>query len=132
MKHILVYLLLFLCVLHNQNVCLAQNIIQQNVAYVEDLSLALKLSKDTGQKVLLVFSADWCAYCSNLKNDLSKLDNLDNKIICILDTDSHTKLSKKFKVKTLPMSFILDSDGNSLFYIKGYDFNSYNEWLSQQ
>lgn len=106
--------------------------IQQNIGYVKDLNLALKLSKETNQKILLIFSASWCAACENLKYNLHKLNNLDNKIICILDTEEEKKLTKKFKVKTLPYSLIININGDIVSSHVGYVFSSYNEWLSNE
>lgn len=104
---------------------------QENIVYVSDLELALSLSKETKQEVLLIFSASWCQFCNKLKNDLSLLSNLDNKIICIIDSDEEKKLSRQFKVKTLPSSFLINSDGDIISNITGYDFNSYNRWLNK-
>lgn len=134
MNKILCSLVVLFCFTLYQNdkvYCYSPIYTQQSVGYVTDLNLALNLSKETKQEVLLIFSASWCQYCQNLKNDLSELNNLDNKIICIVDTDDEKKLSKKFKVKTLPSSFILNNNGETISYRIGYDFNSYNEWLNK-
>ena len=133
MNKILLIILLF-CLTFYQNdkaYCYHPVYVQQNMGYVTDLNLALKLSKETQQEVLLIFSASWCQFCTTLKNDLIKLDNLDNKIICIVDTDEEKKLTRQFKVKTLPSSFILDKSGEILSSKNGYDFNTYNEWLAR-
>lgn len=135
MKNLLIiFLSLIFCFVYYQNniaYCGGYSYTQKTIAYVEDLNLALNLSKQTNQQVLLVFGASWCVFCQQLKNDLSSLNNIDNKIICIIDTDSNKKLAKKFKVKTLPSSFLLDSDGNIVSNIAGYNFDTYNKWLNQ-
>lgn len=128
-KFIYILITIFCLIIPNPNISYCQ--ISSNNAYVTDLDLALQLSKDTDQKVLLIFSASWCAFCQQLKTDLPTFNNLEDKIICILDTDSNKKLSKKFKVKTLPSSFLLNKNGETIGSHSGYDFNSYNKWLVQ-
>lgn len=101
-------------------------------AYVTDLDLALKLSKETKQNIVLIFSTNWCNYCKILKKDLPDIKEFDNKIICILDSDVEKKLSRKFKAKSLPTSIMLDSDGNEISRISGYDKASYAKWLESK
>ena len=98
-------------------------------AYVTDLSVALRLSKETKQKVVVVFSASWCGYCNALKKDLVDLKGFENKILCIVDVDEDKKLSRQFKAKTLPTSVILDEKGNETDRLSGYEKNSYQKWL---
>lgn len=98
-------------------------------AYVTDLSLALRLSKDTKQEIVVIFSASWCSYCQLLKHDIPNLSGFDNKIICILDSDMEKKLARQFKVKTLPTSVRLNSDGEEMDRIIGYNKTQYSEWL---
>ena len=103
-----------------------------NNAYVTDLDLALRLSKDTKQNVILIFSASWCSYCKVLKQDLPSIKEFDDKIICILDSDAEKKLARKFKAKSLPTSIMLNSDGEELSRISGYDKTSYSKWLGSK
>lgn len=98
-------------------------------AYVTDLNLALRLSKETKQQVVVIFSASWCNFCNLLKRDLPNLSGFDNKIICILDTDVEKKLARKFKVKTWPTSVILNHNGEEISRITGYNKVQYSEWL---
>jgi thioredoxin-like negative regulator of GroEL len=98
-------------------------------AYVTDLDLALRLSKDTKQEVVVIFSASWCNFCNLLKKDLPNLSGFDNKIICILDTDEEKRLARQFKVKTLPTSVRLNSNGVEISRITGYNKTQYSEWL---
>ena len=99
-------------------------------AYVTDLNVALRLSKETKQKVVVVFSADWCGYCNSLKKDLINLKGFENKILCIIDVDDAKKLARQYKAKTLPTSVILDENGNETDRISGYEKSSYQKWLT--
>lgn len=102
-----------------------------NNAYITDLDLALKLSKETKQNVVIIFSADWCGYCKNLKQDLPTIEGFDNTIICIIDSDKDKKNTRQFKVKSLPTSVILNSDKQEVARTTGYDKKSYIEWLKR-
>lgn len=98
-------------------------------AYVTDLNVALSLSKETKQNVLVVFSAEWCGYCSSLKKDLIDLKGLENKILCIIDIENNKKLAREYKAKTLPTSVLINSDEQELSRLSGYDKISYQKWL---
>lgn len=102
-----------------------------NISYVTDLDLALSLSKETKQNVVLIFSASWCVHCNNLKNDLANIEGFDNKIICILDSDKEKQLSRQFKVKSLPTSILLNSNGQEVSRLSGYNKTSYQKWLNK-
>lgn len=130
MKNIIIALILSVGTInfiHYVNIVYAQT--ESNHAYVTDLDLALRLSKDTKQNVVLIFSASWCGFCKTLKKDLPTIKEFDNKIICILDTDEEPKLAKKFKIKSLPTSIILNSDGEELTRMMGYEKVPYSNWL---
>lgn len=102
-----------------------------SISYVTDLDLALSLSKETKQNVVLIFSASWCVHCNNLKNDLANIEGFDNKIICILDSDKEKKLSRQFKAKSLPTSILLNSSGQEISRLSGYNKASYQKWLNK-
>lgn len=101
-------------------------------SYVTDLNVALKLSRETQQKIVLIFSADWCGHCRDLKRDFSSIKEFDNKIVCILDSDVEKKLSRQFKAKSLPTSIMLNTNGEEIARITGYDKASYSKWLGVQ
>lgn len=100
--------------------------------YVTDLDVALTLSKDTGQKIVLIFSADWCGHCQNLKRDFPQIKEFDDKIVCILDSDKNKKMTRQFKAKSLPTSVILSKDGQELSRIVGYKKDTYQKWLQSK
>lgn len=102
---------------------------QTSNGYVTDIDLALRLSKETKQETLVIFSASWCKFCETLKEDIGIIKNLDNKIICILDVDNEKKLSRQFKIRNLPTSVILSASGNEIARIIGYDKKTYQEWI---
>lgn len=133
MKKFIVILLainLFFPLINETTKSIAQT--QSENFYVTDLDVALKLSKDTSQNLVVIFSASWCGFCKNLKNDLPDLNGLDNKIVCVLDTDTEKRLSRQFKVKSLPTSVILNSNGEEISRISGYNKETYSKWLGSK
>lgn len=130
-KFLSIILLIGIVSPHQLAYCDRSTLSENNIAYVTDLSLAQTLSAQTHQDILLIFSASWCRYCQVLKKDLIKLDNIDNKIICIIDIEEQKELVRKFKIKTIPSSFIINSDIDILSSKIGYDHNSYNAWLAK-
>jgi thioredoxin-related protein len=106
-----------------------KNYTKINNAFVTDFDLATQLSKETGLKIVVVFSAEWCEYCQKFKNDLPEIKNFDNKIICIVETENNQKLVRKFKIKNLPTSLILNTESVEIDRIVGYNKSSYENWL---
>lgn len=132
MKIIICNILLFLVYLNcTLSICCAmdrESLIFKNT-YMTNLDIALELAKDKQQNVVLVCSASWCKFCNNLKEDLPTISGFDNKIICIIDIDEYKKISKKYRIKSLPTSIILKHNGQEISRITGYDKKKYEKWL---
>jgi len=95
-----------------------------------DLLSAKQYSKKSNTKLLVIFGADWCKFCNNLKTDLSNnIESLENYTICYIDSDSHKILSLRYRVKTIPDYMILVDD-KIIKRQKGYTtFDNFLEWL---
>lgn len=64
---------------------------------------AFALSEDLKLDVFLVFTAQWCASCQVMKNDIhSNLDDFQNTIICYVDYDLYKNMAVQYGVKILP------------------------------
>jgi thioredoxin-like negative regulator of GroEL len=101
--------------------------------FVDSLESAIVLSEEIRCEVLVIFSAEWCSYCQNLKNDINskKLDDvLCNKIICYVDYDESKQLVKKYNVKKIPDSRLIETTGNITKFI-GYNKDKYIIWLKK-
>ena len=101
--------------------------------FIDSLEEAILLSKEIECEVLTIFSAEWCSYCQNLKDDINsnKLDDaLYNKIICYVDYDTNKELVKKYNVKKIPDSRLMDTTGNTT-KIVGYNKDKYIIWLKR-
>lgn len=102
-----------------------------NSILYDDYQKAISLSKQYDRKVLLVFGADWCPYCRDIKRDAksNKIDSFKYYIVCFIDTDKNGKLASEFRIKGLPTSVIIDSSEKELARKSGYRNSDYNEWL---
>lgn len=130
MKKILGLLCLFMFLIPNNTYNNSSTAEEVANTYLTDFDVAIKLSKETKQKLVLIFSAEWCGYCDALKKDFSNIQEFDTKIVCIVDTDKEKKITRQFKVKNLPTSIILNTDTEEISRIVGYDKKSYVKWLS--
>lgn len=102
-----------------------------NVAVVSSLEDAVALSESTKMPVLVIFGADWCVHCKNLKKDIDNGQlnkELDSYIVCYVDIDKHKDLKKEFQVKSLPDSRIL-KDQKEISSIRGYIPKDYKKWI---
>jgi|LakMenEpi03Aug12_release.lakeMendotaPanAssembly.Ray.scaffolds.fasta_scaffold557216_2 thioredoxin-related protein len=95
-------------------------------SYVNDYEQAVE-TKD--KKILVVFGADWCKYCHELKRDLN-LMHLDNYIVCVVDVDVKPDLKKKYSCNMLPCSVIL-LNKKEISRKSGYKKQDYGGWLEK-
>ncbi len=103
------------------------------VIVYDNIDAAKQEAKDTDSKLVIVFSADWCKYCTILKSDLqNKLMEINKTVICIVDYDSNKDLVDQFKVKTIPDSLIIE-DNTVVRRKVGYPgFQAYKKWLDNE
>jgi len=123
------YVLIFILTITLGSNCLAAN----PPIYVDNLNDAMLLSKEISKEIVVIFSAEWCGHCKELKKDLN--DNpaiLEDKIICIIDISKDKNLSRKYKVKNIPDCRIIK---NSIEIKKriGYGgIDEFKKWLDQK
>ena len=103
------------------------------VIVYDNIDAAKQEAKDTDSKLVIVFGADWCKYCTILKSDLqNKLMEINNTVICIVDYDTNKDLVDQFKVKTIPDSLIIE-DNTVVRRKVGYPgFQAYKKWLDNE
>jgi hypothetical protein len=104
---------------------------ENSIVIYDDLKTAQELSKKETKLVLLIFSADYCGYCTQLKTEIIETGLTEKYITCIIDTQKDRKLARHMKAKVLPTSIILDYDGNEIRRITGFNKKPYIEWLSK-
>lgn len=113
------------------SICLFGSICLSEEVTINDIKIAQEQAKETNTELLLVFTADWCTYCTYLKNDLmANMDMINEKYtVCFVDFDSNPELARKYKVTSIPVSIAFD---DKVYYKKvgyGRNFLSYMRFL---
>lgn len=98
---------------------------------INEYDVAKNLSQETKMPLLVIYSADYCAYCKLLKEEILLQSSIDNAIICILDLEDNQKLAKRMGVKKLPTSVLLDVNGKEISRKIGYNQKEYLIWLDK-
>ena len=79
---------------------------------------------------LYIFSASWCSPCRRLKSFLIKDKDIKNEYdITYIDIDKFPELSKKYRVKSIPTTIILE-EGSEMRRIVGYDSGYKNKLIN--
>jgi thioredoxin-related protein len=85
----------------------------------QDLDKAKKAASSSGKPLLIIFHADWCGACK-LMEEKTLTDNKviswinENFIASKINADKNSNLVTEFKVRALPTTFFLKSDGSPL------------------
>lgn len=93
----------------------------------------LKVAKDQDKMVYVLFGADHCPWCHKQKDVLLSdevLDSLSGYVMVYVDTSEERDLSSKYRVKSIPVSMILDSEGKVERKNVGYmDSSKFLKWI---
>lgn len=90
-----------------------------------DLNQAMQEAKATNKGIYVDFYADWCAYCREMDEvtyaDPQVKEKLtQNYVLVKVDVDKDSDISSKYQAYSLPTMIILDSNGNQIKRIIGY------------
>lgn len=99
--------------------------------YLTDLEDAKIVAKENDQNILLIFSADYCKFCKNLKDEILVSNLTDNLVVCVIDIENNKILSRKYRARNLPTSIILDHNFQETTRIVGYNNEKYVSWLEK-
>ena len=99
-----------------------------------DLNQAMQDAKNTDKKIFVDFYADWCSYCQEMdevtyQDPQVKEKLTENYVLLKVNVDENPELSQKYQAYGLPTMIILDSNGNEIKRIIGYQ--SPEQLLSQ-
>lgn len=103
-------------------------ILNNNIFY-DEYEKCKELSRTHNKKIVLIFGADWCPYCRDLKKDVKNITEFNSYIVCFINTDKNKELVEKYRIRGLPTSVIIDYEEQELNRKSGYKKDSYNEWL---
>lgn len=129
MRPFIIYLLILLSVAFCLTSFSQEHYGKELLSYEE----ALRVSKETDQKILLYFGAEWCGYCRKMGKSFSDdlvSKKLDEYLFVKIDIDRNPEIKNKFGVKTIPDSIILNSKEDVIKRTKGYkDSKDLLSWL---
>ena len=98
---------------------------QSNLNWNTDLNSALSTAQNTNKLVLVDFYAPWCTYCRQMDavtfQDPRVQQKLSSNYVLVkINGDQNPDLVKKYQVYGYPTILILDSSGNVMKTISGY------------
>lgn len=90
-----------------------------------DYTPGMARAKNQGKNVFLYFYAQWCTYCTKLKQttfqDQKVRAYLDDNFVSIsVDTDENQTLSRSWQVTGLPTMWFLTPEGERISSLPGY------------
>jgi thiol:disulfide interchange protein DsbD len=112
-------------VLSNLNGNVTQTDTKKSLRWGTDLDKAMQEAKDSNKSIFVDFYADWCDYCGEMDDgtftDPQIVEKLtQNYVLLKVDVDENPSLSSKYQAYSLPTMIIIDSNGNEIKRIIGY------------
>ncbi len=111
--------------------------VSQEVQWRTDLNAAHEESILKNRPMLIVFEADWCAYCKKMKGSTLSDNGVagdvnDNFIPVHLNLEDHSKIAEILEVNRIPCTIALSPRADLLGRVVGYvDTVQYRETLGR-
>ncbi len=120
--------ILLLSILVFQSICYG---VSDDYIITTKLVDAIALSEELNKEVLVIFTANWCDYCNQMKKDLEYCQELEGMILCFVNIDKNPELKQEYKVRSIPDYFLL-KDKIEIKRQKGYyGKKDFLKWLSK-
>jgi|APGre2960657404_1045060.scaffolds.fasta_scaffold59797_2 thioredoxin-related protein len=120
--------ILLLSILVFQSICYG---VSDDYIITTKLVDAIALSEELNKEVLVIFTANWCDYCNQMKKDLEYCQELEGMIVCFVNIDKNPELKQEYKVRSIPDYFLL-KDKIEIKRQKGYyGKKDFLKWLSK-
>ena len=96
-----------------------------HVNWSSDVEQSLRVANESGQMVLMKFTADWCGYCKKMERETftkPAVAGLVNRqfVPVLVDADKHKSLVQHLKIKSLPAVLVVSPQMVILKRINGY------------
>jgi len=96
-----------------------------SIQWGNDLNQAMEEAKKSNKTIFIDFYADWCSYCGEMDEETYtdpqvKEKLTQNYVLLKVDVDENPDLSSKYTAYSLPTIVIVDSSGNEIKRIIGY------------
>ena len=100
-------------------------VLADRVKWSADVEGSLRAANDSGQLVLMKFTADWCTYCKKMERETftraAVAQTVNSQFVPVLvDADKHKNLVSHLKIKGLPAILIVSPEMVILERISGY------------
>lgn len=99
--------------------------------FLDEYDKVLSIAKEKQKSIIVIFSADWCPHCQDLKKDLTSMSIPQQYLLCIINIDKNKSLVNKFNITGLPTTIAITSNEKELCRKSGYQKKSYEAWLYQ-
>lgn len=98
---------------------------------------AIELAKKHDKQVLVLFSAEWCGWCTKMKDEvLTKpeiKEEIKNYIFVVVDCDKDKAAARKFGVGVIPANLVTDAKELKVKFKAGYmSSDDYLKWLNSK
>ncbi len=102
---------------------------QDQVAWQPSYETAIEAAGSSDKPVFVVFSADWCGPCKQMKawvfSDTAVADRITHDFVPVRIDLTHNEssaidLAQRYNVQGIPALFVLDAEGNPLSRMTGY------------
>lgn len=97
-----------------------------DIKWVTNLTTHQEITENTGQNMLLFFTATWCSPCQIMKRQVftddeveSNINSMLTPILIDIDNPETKEFVKYYEVDRTPTTIILDSQGEILKYAVG-------------
>ena len=97
---------------------------------------AFKVAKDRNRPVFILFTTEYCRWCTKLKETTLKKEEIVNRLnseyIVLLLNKNHSQYPSKYKVTAVPSVYITDKNEEIFTSIEGYHKNHYDyiKWFN--
>lgn len=101
------------------------NVNADHVNWSSDVEQSLRVANQSGQMVLMKFTADWCGYCKKMERETftkPAVAGLVNQqfVPVLVDADKHKALVQHLKIRSLPAVLVVSPQMVILKRINGY------------
>lgn len=99
--------------------------LQNNIQWNYDLNSAIKTAQKSNMLLFVDFYSDSCQYCKELDEktypDQRVQQTMANKYVAVkINVDKNPDLASKYGIYGLPTLVIMDSNGNEIKRVEGY------------
>ncbi|WP_051327468.1 thioredoxin family protein [Desulfatibacillum aliphaticivorans] len=94
-----------------------------SIDFVHDYQKGLSMAKEQGKPIMLVFEADWCGACQELKSTVftdKSVGEASKRLINIsVNVDKDKESPNQYQVRYIPAVFFLDPSGANVMPYQG-------------